>query len=603
MRIFTGLLSCLIALNSIPVLADQPAEYQQCAIDLCGPATNYSRIMARGTFGYANYESRAFIKGNLDPILDQSFAITLKNKSLAATYADKNINAANLAMSDEQRAFLTTLTYMTSISKIFGEVIKSAGGFYQIDKEKLKAKAPKLTAEEIDSYTTVLNALLTNGYFTTALTIDSISYDNLILAWGPQADSSLLSLKASLAKVLGVLGSAIKQRLNSEVIDKAIQDKSSLTEAEKKIFISTMSTIYRAFGMTDASVIAVTKPINMQLSDAARLLNWSDKSRKLQQALASKKLIASSKHNVRKQCHDAWAQSLATAPSDLRQRQSDKLLDQVKAAGKRILPRYATDEALARANEAVDKMTFSKPLSLPQIQSQLTESFAASLKENKKFEEQLASATSQDTVGYTIMALSGSAEDDANIFESIQNECKGMAPRTFVDAAYRNNNSILTSWQSTLFPEVGVGVLAHELGHIVSYAISAASEASHQGYTNARTCAIEKHALLEQSPDVTKFKQYAEEDWADLFAADVILDIQKSWPYSANYACSLLDTEQKNTKFKSLQIWDPQGIDTHSTSFLRALQTQTALKRPLPASCVQALKPHEKTVIERSCSQ
>ncbi|MNL16066.1 hypothetical protein D3C87_1370870 [compost metagenome] len=80
----------------------------------------------------------------------------------------------------------------------------------------------------------------------------------------------------------------------------------------------------------------------------------------------------------------------------------------------------------------------------------------------------------------------------------------------------------------------------------------------------------------------------------------MILNLTKAWPYLGNYSCSLVHVTDE---ISDLKLQEPGGLGTHSTSFLRALQTQAQLGLSLPDSCLRELTNVEKEVVTRSCAK
>lgn len=183
----------------------------------------------------------------------------------------------------------------------------------------------------------------------------------------------------------------------------------------------------------------------------------------------------------------------------------------------------------------------------------------------------MKSFTFEDTQNLESFLVLASVFEDANVFSDLQTYCDRANAPYLDDAALSRLKILNLSWPTIQHPELGVGILAHEVGHIVSY---------HFG-------ASEKGCLLaKQNYSV----QYTEEDFADLFSAEVLsrLNYTIGSTKLGNLSCALLPYDQKYGWLAGT-LTNSNSTDTHSSSFYRLLAFGT-MTTGLTPQCTDHLK-------------
>jgi|GEM_PF-6024330 len=125
--------------------------------------------------------------------------------------------------------------------------------------------------------------------------------------------------------------------------------------------------------------------------------------------------------------------------------------------------------------------------------------------------------------------------------------CEKLPVEANSDATDVLNNQISLSWFSVHYPELGAGILAHEIGHIVSKYIRRNLDST--PFTESLNCVAKASpwTLAEQLPlQKSEDTQWSEEDWADHFASLIVKDFVPSGSGVGrlkNFACALLPNE------------------------------------------------------------
>ena len=201
------------------------------------------------------------------------------------------------------------------------------------------------------------------------------------------------------------------------------------------------------------------------------------------------------------------------------------------------------------------------------------------------------------------MLTTQAADVEESAITDVRSVCSGLEPSFFEDKTLAEIKLIQVGWQSIAFPELGAGVLAHEIGHVVSKAVSTLNSLPTAiAYTSARQCSADNHRAFEPAVLGRNFSQFAEEDWADVFSVKAMSYLRSVWPYSKNMACALVHISNSKT-YDGFDLFIPGSTDVHSTGAYRVMQTEVNSGRALPASCSAAYATSELSAVANACGK
>jgi hypothetical protein len=495
---------------------------------------------------------------------------------------------------------------MNRVKKFLKDCIVSDNGkVFRVSEKKLQEKMPNLSAAEVKKITDILSAYLGTSGFQNSRGMEGLAYDTLVESWKDSASYYLEAIRAYALDLVQKLGPFVKTRIDFNLLDRMVK-RENLSATEKLEATKVLVMVYRLGGMIDESVQSVVAPLDISTKSAAKSLEWDEKSKKFNLFIVAPEQIKIQRDAVLKICRTAIAKSLAATPSALRQRKATELLEKVKFSALAVAPEYFSGNTLKTVENSIQTVKFTIPKNAQEVketnQAALNEAHRVFERTQALMDKADVDPLIQQSVG--LFALTEASSEVEKVFQSVQDTCEKIAPPSFEDAALWFVGKVRSGWQSNMFPEIGVGVLAHELGHIASFAIKNESNGQ-ELYQATRTCSASVHAQLARSSDVNAFKQFAEEDWADSFAISTLKHLQKSWPYAENFACPLIELDDKSSEmpYKELELFDERNFDTHSTSFLRALQVHVALGKTLPKSCTSAMSENETAAVGKVCGK
>ncbi|MGE3610443.1 MAG: hypothetical protein AB7I27_12710 [Bacteriovoracaceae bacterium] len=169
------------------------------------------------------------------------------------------------------------------------------------------------------------------------------------------------------------------------------------------------------------------------------------------------------------------------------------------------------------------------------------------------------------------------------------------------------SGKIKVSWLTLKVPEMGKGIVAHELGHALAGIMkeNVLSEHSAKVFKESRQClnngsySIANESIIYKTNEGQVADSYitdlfVEENWADMISANVL---EKS---GVNFGCFLLDKNDSGL-YDSNILFPTDEKDTHAPNLNRVLKIQSILKGVLPSSCKKLLKPDELKYFEKRC--
>jgi hypothetical protein len=161
-------------------------------------------------------------------------------------------------------------------------------------------------------------------------------------------------------------------------------------------------------------------------------------------------------------------------------------------------------------------------------------------------------------------------------------------------------DNIMVSKFSCTHQGHGKSVLAHEMGHAMSYAFAGnkLSESSLTEFKKLRACAKAHHkdpSKLPPYPDLSHEGDIlqTEEDTADLVA-------YMTYPEDdLIFECVLLETTSDGSKYTKLGLENPYPTDTHSAPLFRAVTEAIHKNKTLPAACSKLVQESTKFGFEK----
>lgn len=298
-------------------------------------------------------------------------------------------------------------------------------------------------------------------------------------------------------------------------------------------------------------------------------------------------------------CRPRLAMRTALDASDFRRERAQRMIKEIREAAKTVIKNYVIDGDNQKAVAAqIDQASFI----FPDRGDAVLEKYKARLKAHRDFiaEERAFLKSGGDEVASFLMVTSlvqmqKIGDGDSIFSEKAKYLCGKIDIGSFSDFSVPPFGQINISWASLAFQEYTVGVMAHELGHVVSNKIRMLPSTSDaMNFYESLSCVASRNPFVGKPVQLSKFDNttWSEEDWADHFAAQVMTEMGRNksqWVESAkNMACGMIMNDDKAYLLNSMA---PGIGDPHSSGLLRVFMLGGDLGT-LPNSCQSILKPN-----------
>ncbi|QDK37065.1 hypothetical protein [Bdellovibrio sp. NC01] len=286
---------------------------------------------------------------------------------------------------------------------------------------------------------------------------------------------------------------------------------------------------------------AVLEQAKLQTSDLLKLYNGSKVKNTFKQRMAAQDSLID-------KCEKRYYQTLNLYPQEQTLTAFKEKAELVRQRAMSLLP--DSDPAKAKLKDS----TFT----WPKTPTEMTRAWGNTLKLGVKSEtEEVKKAAAYDaSTIFTMAVLYSAIPQDSNFL------CGEMIDLNVSDATLASDTSIKVSWLSVRYPQIGMAILAHELGHVVDNFSNSMS--------NQQLCVRDKQTS----------GKYGAEDFADLFSNQVMVALAKTDHVTTqNFGCFFAASNE------TLSLKNESSTDPHSSDLFRAIQIHLGLGKDIPQSC------------------
>ena len=507
---------------------------------------------------------------NIELLMGRVIKNELKLKEVINSFSNLEENAVQLTAT--QKGFINIFKYLKADLGQALEFTKDekAGYIISFNAEKLKKLNPSWSDQEI-----VAIQSLSNIYFALASRdVDSLSLKtNLDGARGAQYDNGvdkpptgfLLSEEEALKKLADEMLLNIKsleQLIIPELINsynKFIFEKASKLEPlswREKIDFFTSKKRYESMLILSKNtyILDIFGALPFSLKDVIQKI-MDNYNKDFGRITKNKPLLKDAFKNGEDLCVEEFAKSLSNTPTDEENKKALTDLNMIQDEANKII-----NTKLKQSNLSPLNIEFI----LPRSQDESISDWANFIDGTRH---------SLDDVPAKIDALKANIQftpqlltsiymrymDQSQFFESVINNCKRSEPPFINDAASPRQNVFIASWVTVKYQDQGVGIMAHEISHIVSSKFP-------DMFKIEKSCLSQK-----QNGD-----QYLEEDFADFLSSKILVQLKETKKYttSKNMSCGLGNVNKM--KADDLTTSNLRSYDNHSSQLYRILSVAAA---------------------------
>jgi hypothetical protein len=334
-------------------------------------------------------------------------------------------------------------------------------------------------------------------------------------------------------------------------------------------------------------------------------------SRRLASVLNRKYVKTKSAKKARETCHQIIGDAIETSSSSLLRKNFLEYITDIKSVAKKVL-QFNDPTLQEQYEQVIDHASFTLPESRQKIilrmktvlRDEISKMSHPNDNSTSQRENSMAFFESYYDNSNSLLGSLYSTDDQGFplfLFWNVESTCREFARGTLSDHVYSKSGSAQVSWSSLMYPKFGIGVVAHELGHITSkflFDLSARSKSEHFAglpiqlpQWEHRRCINSYHNIRTQPSRLGPHfieSQTAEEDWSDYFSALILKELKIQYPWIANFGCVLM--YEKNERYYTNNINTEGGMTYHAPSFFRVLHIESIMSDGLPKICGQKLK-------------
>ncbi|MGE0632665.1 MAG: hypothetical protein AB7O96_09670 [Pseudobdellovibrionaceae bacterium] len=287
-------------------------------------------------------------------------------------------------------------------------------------------------------------------------------------------------------------------------------------------------------------------------------------------------------------CAKMLAAAIDLNVSELQLKKLPKMIEEVKQASQTVADRFS-DEFFRSTLDSIDNIEFSYPKTDEENIESIASTFAAEKRRVRNASRILQdSPETRQLILFIAMLKKDKEPAGLSTGSAVLEACQALPTKAISDFAVFSTGKIGVSWYTAAYPEMGVSILAHEIGHVVSKNLKMMQKTD---FATSLNCVANRNPFVVDPQELTPHMNtiWSHEDWADYFSSLVMKELEKngsSFATKANLGCSFV--KQKDDSYFGNGLVPGKG-HTHSSGFLRLLNIATDRDQMTP-QCSHFLK-------------
>jgi len=476
----------------------------------------------------------------------QNYMGRIIHKALIKDKAYKAIDSKSVKLTTEQSALIQSITYMGRLREL-STTVEVVNGRYAFNRDKLKSLLINPTNDELDAVSSL--AIV----FSVAQNLQGFSrfsYDtNLKMLYPGKTTieaqkAAALSIKEVQDKISKIIILYKELQDHSLVIEKAINSE-NLSVAEQKIMLSQIELNYFLNTLLSDQIQNSFAKVPLDLEKTLNEKNKKYNESEVALAIKTPQTIKNILQTTVAQCSAKLAYSYAALPTKQQLIKFSEMVSIVQNTAQQMIEQKIK-MSLPEAFRSEIALPTAQDFVIDEWQNYLQVGTADSDMNIKK----LKAVDLNDPLIMNSFVVNFILEEKKQLFSDVLSFCEKAEPPFLNDAAIPMLNSINLSWPTIRHPEIGLAIVAHEIGHVASSKWPESVKAE-------KSCL----AQIQGTP------KYVEEDFADLFSAEIFNRLNGS----------VTDTKLKNLGCGLQSILLPGTLknqnpsDSHSSGFYRML--------------------------------
>lgn len=577
---FLSLVWILSTVSSSSFGQDAKSPSVACIKSLCGEENPFGHPFENNK--KLENSTRAIVDKELKKALEKYMGRLIHKALIQDNFFQQMIaQKEKLTLTPEMSALLQSFRYANKINEIWKAFdANSNGGGYVLNRGKLKAMMPNLNENEIDAISSLNKmisfALAYGSLFDKPLEVVlKIVNPELPLIEAQKIKANFIMMAQERVHAVSPL---TKYSNPVSVVVQRAASGAALSENEKVIFKRYLLNSYIIFHVLEPEVQEKFAKLPLDISQALIEFQKTYRESKKYKAVHNPKSIRQIFQDSVNSCSGRLAYAYAALPTEKQKTSFKAKFEKIRLTAQQVMEEK-TKSSLSDAFKIEFLLPGSREPFLADMKRSFqvsTSTYDAAIRELKK--KDLTDPSVLSSIFATSMVFT-----DVDLFEEALEFCDQAKPPKLSDAALSQLKMINLSWPTLMHPEFGIGIVAHELGHV-------ASGNWNTYLQNEKSCLMKKQGL----------EKYIEEDFADLFATEVIrrMNYKINGEAVGNFACALHG--RTDTGWEVGDLKNSNAVDTHASTFYRLLAVASR-STGLTNQCLYNLKSQNETRFENYC--
>jgi hypothetical protein len=615
-------LEMLKKVNDSDLVCESPTDrdFSNCLADICGPKDVFQS--SEDVFNsLAN--SKASNDGKFAPLkknIEDYYSKNINNSKLSLQRLKKNLDEGNIELVPELIGFHKLLELIPSISKVdLSELVEEqlilAGRLkLTLNSEKLDVELTKVYGEaRARRFKAPFLELMTNdniqkiyyGYsLGWSLYMEQMypgkNLKELIEIQGQENDKIIKEFAVKSPALLKLLST--QELVKTDIIEQIKKAENPSEQLLGQYFHSViMLGLVKDYLITGQPHFDQFKPENIYDIYGKEAL-----SKKIDENLEKLNALTPQSPEIQQNvqhCQAIFEKSQSGLPTAIERQNFLKTIENHKTKFKtNILGRLSAHSTSVLA-PSIDKINFDVPASKESYAAHMAAEFTDAISRTDKYQLLLQNSSPSEVLNYSMLSIHDLMNQSHEEFTGeLAETCEEYELGHLEDHSIQiGSGKIKVSWLTLKVPEMGKGIIAHELAHALSGIIqnTEISVPSAETYSTARLCLNEGFPQVGMTKEYVNDKTYetnmfVEENWADVVSSKF------AEPSDKNFACFLVDKTDEGD-YNSNVFLPQHEEDTHSPNLYRILKVEYLKNKKLPVSCTDLLSAEETATIRRDC--
>ena len=567
-----------------------------CAAQICGDPAKAETPgnLLRAPLETLPNETRVF-DDRFRPLIDRHIAVKVESHKLGVDVMEKaRERLAKVKLSAEETALINVIWTIANYNKAM-RALKQAPGAdkkWILDDAALQKEMPGYSAAELEHFKVYFFDLFQAQEIGLSAMIDQLPLKIALKEFYKDLsfEEARKTLVSQLRESIGVLKRTFPGLIFPELPSLDVLEQGKDLGPDLVDNLST-AVFYRYIHRVVATKSEVFSARAIPVAESVEIFFTGGKFASLRADALDAAGIENARQSALKSCRWNIAKSSATAPSPDDIVKANSMIEVARAASVSALDEMKLEQGIhGKVMTAIGSLEFGFPLTRDEMLAGFERELKYKINET---ERDLAALPSLSDNALFMNLYSTLVSTLKPLKTVILASCKQYGPSQLTDHAITAYGRIGVSWQTVRFPKHGIGIVAHEFGHVISSALKDKKNGNEPpvSYQSLKHCTTIRHGSDTEIDT-------SEEDFADWVSARAMHYARAQSVAFENVGCILAgnNAERWGTRtglsLRYSSEFNKFYRDPHSPNFYRLLQVQLNSGAAMPKECSEVIDLH-----------